>query len=127
MSYEVWGDNDDSYPSDLIDAGWWDDDTVQRVQDAVRALMGERVYEDGQKDKGVSVQFIMRLNIVAAEVGVLGESEPIVKEAREYFAAGANAGTSTSQTQACPSLPRGWTEADLKQPGVVSGHNGGLP
>jgi hypothetical protein len=89
MSYEVWGDNDDdtTTTAHLRQEGWWDDDTVQQVKDAVQALMRERLYEDGQKDKGVSVQFIMRMNILAAEVGLMDEGGPIVKEARDYFAA----------------------------------------
>lgn len=84
MSYEVWGDNDDdtTTASHLLENGWWDEDTVERVTAAVRALWQEQVYQNGSMTEGVSVRFIMRLNILAAEVGLLSEEEPIVVEAR---------------------------------------------
>lgn len=84
MSYEVWGDNDDdsTTASHLLDNGWWDDDTVQRVKDAVQALRSEAIYENERKDDGISVKFLMRMAVLSAEVGLMEESDPIVIEAR---------------------------------------------
>lgn len=53
MSYEVWGEPED--PPELPD-GWWDEDTVGRVQDAVKALASESLYEGGKMESGVSEQ-----------------------------------------------------------------------
>jgi hypothetical protein len=90
VSYEVWGDNDDplmdSCMEQLLGDGWWDDDTVNRVKQAVIDLRKTQVYENGRKADGISVEFLMRLSILGDEVGIEDAFQPMVQEARSYFA-----------------------------------------
>lgn len=84
MSYEAWGEPDD--PPELPE-GCWDEDTVLTVQEAVRALRAEPVYEDGKKENGISARFLMRLTVVAAECGLMTEphERALADEARAAF------------------------------------------
>lgn len=62
------------------------EDTVLRVQDAVRALRAETLYDGGQMANGVSVQFLARLTILAHEARVLEHTTPfLVNEARRIL------------------------------------------
>jgi hypothetical protein len=89
MSYEVWGDGDDEHfeqvADRLIDNGWWDEDTVERVKDAVQKLRSETLYAGGRMQEGVSHLFLARITILSAEVGILKEDDPLVIEAREIL------------------------------------------
>jgi hypothetical protein len=69
----------------LLEAGWWDDQKAEAVTNAIQALMATAIYEDRQMAKGISVEFIMRLNLLksAAELDV---SRELVDEAKRYFA-----------------------------------------
>jgi hypothetical protein len=90
MSLEAWGDDgmdgDDYAAERLMEAGWWPSDMAEEVTAAIKALDAERVYEDGKKESGISVRFLMRLTLLkaAAQIDV---PEQMVNEAREYFAA----------------------------------------
>lgn len=90
MSYEVWGDNDDPIMDQtmehLLENGWWDEDKANRVKQAVQDLRSTRVYENGRKADGISVEFLMRLSILGDEVGIEDNFQPMVDEARAYFA-----------------------------------------
>lgn len=95
MSYEAFGDDDcddDSHFRDhLRKYGWWDEDTTQRVQDAVRALRAETLYEGGEKANGISVRFLARLTILADETGVGEHCTPVlVEEARRILGLSGN-------------------------------------
>jgi hypothetical protein len=73
MSYEAWGDDDDG--SDrvverLLNDGWWSADDAEEVKELVRALASEHIYENGRKEDGVSVRFLMRLTLLRARVGL---------------------------------------------------------
>lgn len=81
VSYEVWGEPED--PPELPD-GWWDEDTVCRVQDAVKALASESLYEGGKMENGVSVRFLQRMTILQDECGLMTKPHEValVAEAR---------------------------------------------
>lgn len=82
MSWEAWGDDDAGAYDHLLDAGWWDGDQTKAVQDAIKALRAEPVYEGGDKANGISVQFLMRLTLLESEAGLRDSSDPLVQEAR---------------------------------------------
>lgn len=84
MSYEAWGDGDDGQDYDhLIDAGWWDDEKVSAVMEAIQELRKAPVYEDGDVQKGISPIFLMRMTLLANAAGILPDNDPAVIEARE--------------------------------------------
>lgn len=80
MSWEVWGEPDEG--PELPD-GWWDDDQVSDVQEAVKALCKETLYEDGKKDNGVSVRFLARMNVLKLRAGLVTSDDPLIAEALE--------------------------------------------
>ena len=86
MSWEAWGDNEPENLDHLLDAGWWDCDRVDAVKAAIKALNGEQMYENGRKEDGVSVRFLMRLNILLSEAD-MEVPQALVDEARAFFAA----------------------------------------
>ena len=87
MSLEAWGDDDGAGDYDhLIDAGWWTSEQAREVVDAVKALAAETVYEGGEKANGLSVRFIMRLNLLQSAAGLEIPRE-LVDEAERFFAA----------------------------------------
>lgn len=54
-----------------------------RLQNAVHNVLAERLYENGRKEEGVAVHFLMRLSMLAHEAGLPGYSKenPVVAEA----------------------------------------------
>lgn len=86
MSYEAWGDDDAGDTDYLIDAGWWPSETVREVQDAIKALASEPVYESGDKANGISVRFLARLTLLKNAAELVGYDDPLVVEARQMFA-----------------------------------------
>lgn len=46
-----------------------------RLQNAVHNMLSEPLYEDGKKENGVSVAFLMRLTMLANEAGLKGYSK----------------------------------------------------
>lgn len=82
MSLEAWGDEGDCF--ELPD-GCWDEDTVEAVQSCIRDLMREPVYENGRKEDGISVRFIARLHLLAAEAEVMDRKDPVVLEAERVL------------------------------------------
>lgn len=78
MSWEAWGEPDDG-PE--LPEGWWDEDDVAGVQDAVKALCEETLYEDGKKDNGVSVRFLARMSVLRLRAGMAKKDEPLIAEA----------------------------------------------
>lgn len=78
MSWEAWGDPDEG--PELPD-GWWDEDQVAGVEDAVKALCEEPLYEDGKKDSGVSVRFLARMSVLKLRAGLAKADDPLIAEA----------------------------------------------
>ena len=89
VSYEAWGEPED--PPELPD-GWWDEDTVCRVQDAVKALVTESLYEGGKMENGVSVRFLQLMTILQDECGLMEKphEKALVEEARASLETGAD-------------------------------------
>jgi hypothetical protein len=80
MSLEVWGDEPwDDYPG--LPDGCWDEDTVAKLQEAVTAILSEPVYENGEKDKGISVRFLARLSVLKMRAELATSDEPLIAEA----------------------------------------------
>lgn len=79
MSLEVWGDEPWDGPE--LPEGWWDDDQVASVQEAVKALCEETLYENGKKDDGVSVRFLARMSVLKLRAGLAKKDEPLIAEA----------------------------------------------
>ena len=84
MSLEAWGDEGDA--QELPD-GCWSECEVSVVQDCIKALVAEALYEDGQMAKGVSVRFLARLTILQGEAGLIPTDGPLYREAEAMFAA----------------------------------------
>ncbi|MFA6213528.1 MAG: hypothetical protein WC714_29090 [Candidatus Obscuribacterales bacterium] len=80
MSLEVWGDESWDAWTELPD-GWWDENTVAELQEAVNALLTEPVYEDGEKDKGISVRFLARISVLKLRAELATSDEPLIAEA----------------------------------------------
>lgn len=78
MSYEVWGEPDDG--PELPD-GWWDDDQVGGVVEAIKALSEETLYEGGDARAGVSVRFLARITHLRLRAGLMKDDDPLVMEA----------------------------------------------
>jgi hypothetical protein len=78
MSYEVWGEPED--PPELPDE-WWDEDTVATLQECVKAILAEPVYENGEKDNGISVRFLARLSVLKLRAELAKADEPLIAEA----------------------------------------------
>lgn len=78
MSWEAWGDPPEG-PE--LPEGWWDEDQVMAMQDAVRALCAEMLYEGRSKDNGVAVRFLARMQVLKLRAGLVQPDEPIVAEA----------------------------------------------
>lgn len=81
MSLDAWGDDD---PRDIPE-GWWPDSTVEVVQQCIRELIAERIYEDGQMAKGISVRFLARLTILQGEAGLLPTDGAFYKDAERVL------------------------------------------
>jgi hypothetical protein len=79
MSLEAWGDEPD-YGPELPD-GWWGDDQVAGVTEAVQALCSETLYESGNKDLGVSVRFLARMSVLKYRAGLANADDPLIVEA----------------------------------------------
>lgn len=79
MSLEAWGDEPDYGPE--LPEGWWDEDQVASVTDAVQALCSETLYEDGKKDGGVSVRFLSRMSVLKYRAGLAKADDPLIAEA----------------------------------------------
>lgn len=80
MSLEAWGDEDWNNGPELPE-GWWDDEQVDGVQEAVKALCEETLYEDGKKDSGVSVRFLARMSVLKLRAGLANADDPLIAEA----------------------------------------------
>jgi len=78
MSWEAWGEQDEG--PELPD-GWWDEDQVTGVTEAVKALCEETLYEDGKKDSGVSVRFLARMSVLKLRAGLAKADDPVIVEA----------------------------------------------
>ena len=78
MSWEAWGDPPEG-PE--LPEGWWDEDMVLAMQEAVKALSEETLYEGGKKENGISVRFLARISILKLRAGLVQPDEPIVAEA----------------------------------------------
>jgi len=78
MSYEAWGEPDDG--PELPD-NWWDEDQTAGVQEAVRALCEEALYENGKKYQGISVRFLARLSVLKLRTGLARKDDPFIAEA----------------------------------------------
>jgi len=78
MSYEVWGEPEEG-PE--LPAGWWDEDQVESVRDAVTALCNEMLYEGRNKGNGVAVRFLARMQVLKLRSGLAQPDDPIVVEA----------------------------------------------
>jgi hypothetical protein len=78
MSWEAWGDPPDG-PE--LPEGWWDEDQVAAMQEAIKALCNEMLYEGRDKNNGVSVRFLARMQILKLRAGLVSAGEPIVAEA----------------------------------------------
>lgn len=87
MSYEVWGDDGADEYDHLIDAGWWPSEQAEEVVEAIKALFAEQVYEDGDMAKGISVRFLMRMQMLKDAACMADPDDCFVAEARAYFAA----------------------------------------
>jgi hypothetical protein len=61
--------------------------TEESLRSYVSSLLAEPVYEGGIKENGVSVRFLMRLNVLAYKVGLTRYSteNPLVAEALAAF------------------------------------------
>jgi hypothetical protein len=82
VSWEAWGDGDDGFDSrQLFDAGWWGPDDVADVKKRIVDLAQEPLYENGRKEDGVSVRFLMRLTLLKQAAG-LDVPEQLASEAR---------------------------------------------
>jgi hypothetical protein len=80
MSLEVWGDEPwDEYLA--LPDGCWDEDTVAKLQKAVTALLSEQVYENGEKDKGISVRFLARMSVLKMRAELATSDESLIVEA----------------------------------------------
>ncbi len=79
MSLEAWGDEPD-YGPELPD-GWWNDEQVTGLTDAVQALCAETLYEGGKKDNGVSVRFLARMSVLKYRAGLATADDPLIAEA----------------------------------------------
>ena len=81
MSLEAWGDEPwDDGPE--LPEGWWDEDTVNDVQTAIKDLCAETVYENGKKEDGISVRFLARLTLLRyAALMMKSEDMPLVYDA----------------------------------------------
>lgn len=84
MSWEAWGDNDAGDYDHLIDAGWWSSEQVNDVVKAIEELSSTTVYEGGKKENGISVEFLMRLNLLKDAAG-LDVPKPLLDEANACF------------------------------------------
>lgn len=82
MSWEAWGEPDEG-PE--LPEGWWDEDQVEAVQEAVKALCNETLYEGAKKDNGIAVRFLARMQILKLRAGLVKPDEPIVAEALAMF------------------------------------------
>lgn len=80
MSLEVWGDGGEDDGLELPD-GWWDEAQVAIVQEAVKALCKEPLYESGKKDAGVSVRFLARVSVLKLRAGLASADDPMDAEA----------------------------------------------
>ncbi len=80
MSYDVFGDNDNPAAEGFLEMGWWTDEQVNAVVDAIKALVGEPVYEDRDMAQGISVRFLQRL-VLLQEAAGLPVPEELVREA----------------------------------------------
>jgi hypothetical protein len=81
MSWGAWGDDD---PKDVPE-GWWTDVTVQVVQECIRDLLAEPIYEDRQMAKGISVRFLARLSILQGEAGLMSTKDPMYIDAERIL------------------------------------------
>ena len=86
MSYEAWGDDGAETNDHLIDAGWWTSEQAEEMAEAIKALFAEPVYEDGEMAKGISVRFLMRMQMLKDAAGIAEPDDRFVAEARAYFA-----------------------------------------
>ncbi len=84
MSYEVWGEPND--PPELPE-GCWDEDTVDEVKNAIRALCAETVYEGGKKENGISVRFIARMTLLRSAARMVNYNDPLVRDAEREIEA----------------------------------------
>jgi hypothetical protein len=74
-----WRDEQDDPPCRCI---CHEPEIPTRVTDAVNALCNEQVYEDGDRRKGISPRFLMRLTLLRDACGLAGPKEqPMVEEA----------------------------------------------
>jgi len=78
MSYEAWGE---SYDGPELPDGWWDEEQVSGVKEAVKALCEETLYEDGKKENGISVRFLARMSVLKLRSGMAKADDPLIAEA----------------------------------------------
>jgi hypothetical protein len=77
MSWEAWGDPPEG-PE--LPEGWWDDEQVAAMRDAVMALSNETLYEGGKMENGISVRFLARISVLKLRAGLVSADNPYVAE-----------------------------------------------
>lgn len=87
MIYDAWGDDGAGDYDHLLDAGWWPSEQAEEMVGAINALFAEPIYEDGEKANGISVRFLMRMQMLKDAACMAEPNDPFVAEARAYFAA----------------------------------------
>jgi len=85
MSWEAWEDDDAKSNDELLPEGWWDEDTVGQVIDAIKALKNEPVYEDGKKENGISPRFFARITMIEEAAGMKDCHDPWVMDAKRLL------------------------------------------
>ena len=89
MSWEAWGDGDDGSDGTverLMDAGWWPSEKAKEVEDAIKALRSEPVYENGDKANGISTRFLMRVTLLEVAAELRHSDDPLAIEASAVLA-----------------------------------------
>lgn len=87
MIYDAWGDDGAGDYDHLLDAGWWPSEQAEEMVGAINALFAEPIYEDGETANGISVRFLMRMQMLKDAACMAEPNDPFVAEARAYFAA----------------------------------------
>ena len=85
MSWEAWGDGDDgsdAMAERLMDSGWWPSEKARDVEEAIKALRAEPLYEGGDKANGISTRFLMRMTLLEHAAELRHSDDPLVREAQ---------------------------------------------
>jgi len=73
--------------TDLYDLpdGCWGSNTVEELQDAIKRLLSEPVYEEKDKNNGISVRFLARINALRYYAELEGLDNPLISDAQEIL------------------------------------------